>query len=74
MNGHEGWFPWGIGMWIFWILLTVVVVWLVRFVAGGRGGGASPPESALEILRQRYARGEISEEEFERRRKKLLEE
>jgi len=62
----------GIGMWIFWILLIVIIVVMVKVMVGGR---SAPPadhqESPLEILKARYARGEIDEEEFERRRHEL---
>ena len=70
MNG-AGWMGFGGGfMWIFWILLIVAVVLLIKaFVGPGRN--ESRPTDALEILRQRYARGEIDEDEFERRKQKL---
>jgi len=70
MYGNGGWM--GIGMWIFWIVLIVVIVVLVRAFAGG--GSASPPsrqESPLDILKARYARGEIDDEEFQQRRREL---
>ena len=62
----------GIGMWIFWIVLIVVVVLLVRTIAGGRTSLPSPrQDSPLDILKARYARGEIDDEEFQRRRREL---
>ena len=73
MAGHDGW-GFGLGggfMWIIWILLGVLVVWLVRASIGnGSGNPASP--SALDILKQRYARGEIDQDEYERKRKNLI--
>jgi putative membrane protein len=54
----------------FWIVLIIGIVYLVRATLGG-GGTRREDRSALEILEQRYARGEISEEEFERKRQKL---
>ena len=56
---------------LFWGLVIAAIVlairWLIR--ADHRGGHAGPATSdALEILRQRYARGEIDEAEYERRR------
>jgi putative membrane protein len=71
MHGEGGWL--GAGMWVFWILLIVIIVVLVRAVAGS---SATPPqqdrhETPLEILKARYARGEIDEEEYERRRREL---
>ncbi len=72
MMGGEGAMAWGgIYMWLFWIILIVVIVAVVRVMAGGGTSGASGTESALEILRKRYARGEIDEAEYERRRREL---
>lgn len=57
------------GMSIFWLLLVIVavfvVVWLIRQV---RPGGSLPSNgpSAEETLKQRYARGEIGREEYQR--------
>lgn len=69
-----GFIPWGagwcgsIGMVIWWALIILAVVALVRWIVGqGRGGG----KSAREILEERYARGEISRAEFEEKRRAL---
>ncbi|MFF0905132.1 UNVERIFIED_CONTAM: SHOCT domain-containing protein [Kocuria sp. CPCC 205316] len=80
---------WGMGwMWLFWLLLivgtVVLVLVLVKAFTGNAGGGprqggtAPPPTRAgprrsREILEERYARGEISTEEF-RERLRTLEE
>jgi putative membrane protein len=67
----------GVGIWmffgvVFWILLIVgivlLVVWAVQKAAGGEG---RREESALEILKKRYARGEISKEEFEEKKRDI---
>jgi len=39
---------------------------------GMRQGGVSRGDSALEILKQRYARGEIDQQEFEEKKRDLL--
>ena len=51
-----------------WIVALLAMVWLVVRGAGGR----APSEDALAILRARFARGEINEEEFERARTTLM--
>lgn len=68
--------PWGAGGWgmmifmsLFWLLVIALVAWLVyRLAAGGRGGPGARPRGgeAEEILKQRYARGEIDRETYER--------
>ncbi|MDP2953704.1 MAG: SHOCT domain-containing protein [Chloroflexota bacterium] len=72
-----GW-GWGglfmpIFMIIFWVLIIWAVVALVRGTAwSGRSDLPSDrPDSALEILKRRYARGEVSKEEFEDKKKDL---
>ena len=64
---------WGFGMMAFWILVIVGVVLLVRWYAGEPGGNSSvlsreaviPQNHGLEIARERFAKGEITSEEFE---------
>lgn len=56
-------------MWLLWLLLFVGLFIVIK--ASLRGSDAQQGESALEILKKRYARNEISEEEFKRLRKDL---
>lgn len=64
---------WGIGMMfmmlVFWILVIVGLVLGVRWLMSE--GKERRSDSALEILRQRYARGEINKEEFEIKKRDL---
>lgn len=72
MDGWD-WF-WGtLMMLVFWGGLTAVVVFAVRAFAGGsrRGSGEGPSPDARTILENRFAQGEISEEEFEQRKRVL---
>lgn len=68
------WGAWGIGMMLvmlaFWVLVIVGIVLGIRWLVGA--GRASGPDRAVEILRERYARGEISREEFEARKRDLV--
>jgi putative membrane protein len=67
------WGMWGIGMMffmlLFWGLVIVGVVLGIRWLISQ--GKESRSDSALEILRQRYARGEINKDEFEGKKKDL---
>lgn len=58
----------GIFMWLFWIALIVLIVWLLK---NGIGGQQRRSNTALDILEQRYARGEIDKEEFEEKKRDL---
>lgn len=69
-GGMGGWG--GLWMALFWILVLVGLVAAVRWVLGPRGRGGVPHgESALDILKKRYARGELSREEYERMKREL---
>jgi len=67
-NGAGGWMMGG--MWLlsilFWILIIVGVVLIIRWLTERNGQGkTSPAESPLAILKTRYAKGEIDKETFE---------
>jgi putative membrane protein len=67
----------GFFMIFIWILIILGIVMLIKALMGGskndsdRHGPAGESESAEEILKKRYAKGEISEEEFKRMRDNL---
>ena len=69
-DGHGFGFGGGF-MWLFWILLIVAILWAVKAAAVSDRKGGGKDKSPLEILQERFARGEIDEEEFERKRKLL---
>jgi putative membrane protein len=59
---------------IFWIVIVVAAIWLVGNLfprSNGVQPPANAPESAVDILKRRYARGEISEAEYESMRHDL---
>lgn len=59
---------------LFWGLIIWGIVTLVRAAAGKEDrmiGGTKKEDSALAVLRERYAKGEISKEEFEEKKKGL---
>ena len=64
-------------MGIFWIVVLGAIIWAVVAAARGTGqsGGSdsgSHSESSLEILKRRYARGEINKAEYEEKKKDLV--
>ncbi len=73
--GMMGGFGWGWFMPIFFIIFWGLVIWgivaLVRGLSGPRSSDSSKEESALEVLKRRYARGEINKEEYEEKKKDL---
>ncbi|MDI6727324.1 MAG: SHOCT domain-containing protein [Thermodesulfovibrionales bacterium] len=71
MHGYGmgwGWFGF-ILMIAFWVLVILGIVYLVKAIAGR--GASSKEETPLDILKKRYARGEIDAEEFARKKKDL---
>jgi len=74
--GHGmGWsWPMMIFMVFFWGLMIVGLIVLIRWLLfKDRAGTASPDESALDILKKRYARGEIDKAEYDEKKKALEE-
>lgn len=61
----------GLGMIIFWVVLIAAATYLVRSLShsGGRDRDKSSP---VEILKSRYASGEISHEEYQRMKRELV--
>lgn len=67
MMGYDGWGFFGMHAlwWLFWIVVIgAAAVFLFQSSAPGR-------ETPLELLRRRYAAGEISKEEYEERKRTL---
>jgi putative membrane protein len=67
-DGGGGWWAMGLGM-LAWVLLLAVavglVVWLIN--RGGVGPRIEHGDSAEEVLRRRFASGEIDADEYQRR-------
>jgi putative membrane protein len=76
---HWGWgrdmTGWGGGLFmiIFWVVIIVGIALLVKWLSAssGKDTGSSAKESPMEILKRRYAAGEIGKEEFEEKKKDL---
>ena len=67
-----GWILGPVMMILFIALIVAVVVLIVRWLGGTSGASAGArPKAALDILEERFARGEIDKEEFEARRQAL---
>lgn len=76
-SGFGGGWGMGIGMLLFWFLIIFAVVLLARAAFGTRSWGGCGADfmprgrAAIDILRERYARGEIEKTEFEEKLRDL---
>lgn len=70
----SGWYMGPIMMIVFLAIAVIVVVLIVRWLSGSNQGhshSAPPAKEPVDILKERFARGEIDKEEFEERRRVL---
>lgn len=79
MENMQGWGMWGPGTMLFfslfWIAILVLVivgiVFLIRYMRGYGMEGRGAQETPMDVLKKRYARGEIDRKEFEEKKKDL---
>jgi putative membrane protein len=75
MNTMGNFFGWGPGFgWLFmiliWILIIGGIVAIVKCIVSASSAAQAPQQkTALEILKERYARGEIDQAEFEQKKR-----
>lgn len=77
---HMMWDSWGIGMMImmffFWAAVIVAIIFFIRWLLtsgypGRRATSEYESDSTLDILNKRYARGEMSKQEYEDMRRDM---
>lgn len=62
----------GLGMVIFWISIVVMLIVFIRLLIDSFSKRESTSRAPLEILKERYAAGEITREEFEEKKHDLV--
>lgn len=67
----QGGMDWMMLMGLFWIVLIIVIVYLVIKLLSDRTDNRSERETPLELLQKEFARGNITEEEYMKRKKHL---
>lgn len=76
MYGYHNMMGWGggFGMIIFWVVLIVAIIFLVKYLipkSNERTERSEHKETPLDILKRRYANGEIDKAEYEEKSKDL---
>lgn len=77
MNMNWGDWHWGFGFGhgffgiLFWVVILLLIVGVIRVISGFGGGERQSHTSARKILEERYARGEINYDELARRKQDL---
>ncbi len=76
--GHMGWGIGGyVGMFVFWIIGILLLIWLIKELFSGKESKTnsienSAEKSPMDILKERYAKGEIAKKEYEEKKKEFL--
>ena len=75
-NYFDQMFGWGFGggimMIVVWVAVVLFVVWLVKELRNESGKDSARSKTALDILKERYAKGEIDRQEIEEKKKDLV--
>lgn len=76
-NYNENMFGWSFGggfmMILFWVAIIIFIVWIVREMSGkNHSDKTSGPKTSIDILKERYAKGEITKEQFESMKKDII--
>lgn len=73
MGDGGGWWHGGslLLMFIFWGAMILAIALLVRWLFGLGSGPGAAEKSAIQVLKERYARGEIGKDEFEQKKRDL---
>jgi putative membrane protein len=61
----------GVVMWLFLLVIVAVLVYFLVKASAASAAGRTPTETPLDILKKRYARGEITKEQFDEIKKDL---
>lgn len=69
-GGGWGWFGL-VHTVLWWLLIVLGIVVLAKWLFAGASGRGAPEQRALEILAERYARGEIDRKEFEEKKRDI---
>ncbi len=75
MQGPGGGWPmmhYGYVGWFMWLILVIVIAAVIYFILQARKG-VDVRETPLEILKKRYAKGEITKEDYDRMKRDLSE-
>lgn len=69
--GWAGWTMFGVVMVVFWAIVITAVIVAIRYAGGSRNTAGAPatygPPRPEDVLAERFARGEIDEDEYRRR-------
>jgi putative membrane protein len=72
MHFGFGGFGMGLGMILFWVVLIGAIVLLARDWSGSSKRNEPQPQSPIDVLKRRYAAGEITRGEFQDKKRELI--